>query len=51
VGPGGLGRVAPRSEHATASMARAASSNRAQLDRTGMVTVSLPVGGNWWLQA
>jgi hypothetical protein len=48
---GELGRVAPRSEHATASTARAASSDRAQLDRTGMVNRVLPSPGNWWLHA
>ena len=49
--PGAAGRVAPRSEHATVSTARAASSRRAQLDRTGMVNLSLPSPGNWRLHA
>jgi hypothetical protein len=49
--PGGLGRVAPRSEHATVSKARAASSRRAQLDRTGMAFPSSPSPGNWWFHA
>ena len=48
---GALGRVAPRSEQATASTARAASSKRAQLDRTGMVNRIPPSPGNWWLHA
>ena len=49
--PGVLGRVAPRSEHATVSKARAASSRRAQLDRMGMLFPSSPSPGNWWLHA
>src|SRR5215207_3643185 len=40
--PGALGRVAPRSEQATASTARAASSRCLQRDRGGMVTDILP---------